>query len=221
MLNGLSGQYYTPPPQVRVMVPQPNGWPDASLPTAETTMQEMANEYLNDPSGFMTGAFYVANPSELTANAIAYARSICQAGFYPQYTCVGFDPVARGTYYANLIINTLKTIPASLWNQGFSGSVYDAWIQGVPVHMTMTANALDNVAPHPVVIPEPTYTNAINPPVASVPLTAQQIANAQTATPNVASSAFTSAEGWLTDHWKIAAIIAAVLLLPGMMGGKR
>lgn len=220
MLSGLSGQYYTPPPQVRVIIPATGSFPGSDEPTAETMMQELVNQQLNYPEGFMTGASGAANPTELVSQFIAYAQSLCR-GMYASWTCVGFDPVARGTYYANFIINALKSIPASPWNYNFSGSVYDAWAQGVPVHMTMTANALDNVAPTPVVIPQPTYTNAITPPVAIVPLTAQQIANAQTATPNVASSAFASAEGWLTDHWKIAAIIAAVLLLPGMMGGKR
>jgi hypothetical protein len=122
----LSPPYYVPPPPVYLSVPQPFPLPPTNYPTAETMLQVTAAEYLNDPACFMSGAASVTSPQELTSSMIAYAQQLSQYS-WSSVTCAGFDPVAMGTKYANLILDTLKQIPAAPWNQNSTGSVYDAW----------------------------------------------------------------------------------------------
>jgi hypothetical protein len=143
----LSPPYYVPPPPVYVSVPQPLPFPSTNYPTAETMLQVTAAEYLNDPACFMSGAASVTSPQELTSSMIAYAQQLSQYS-WSSFTCAGFDPVALGTKYANVILDTLKQIPAAPWNQSATGSVYDAWVGGVPVNIyappPSTAPSLSN-----------------------------------------------------------------------------
>lgn len=143
----LSPPYYVPPPPVYLSVPQPLPLPPTNYPTAETMLQVTAAEYLNDPACLMSGAASVTSPQELTSSMIAYAQQLSQYS-WSSFTCAGFDPVAMGTKYANLILDTLKQIPAAPWNQSATGSVYDAWVGGVPVNIyappTSTAPSVSN-----------------------------------------------------------------------------
>ena len=221
MLTGLSGQYYTPPPQARVDIPATGSFPGSNQPTAETMMQELVNQQVNYPEGFMSGSSGAANPAALTSQTVAYAQSLCQ-GMYAPWTCQGFDPVSRGNYYANLIISILKTIPASAYNQSFTGSVYDAWVQGVPVNIyayppaTGGGNVLDNVAPTPVYVTQGPVTSALNPPQGSVSTASG--ASGQT----LASLLPAGTSAWLSANWMlVAGGFAALLILPGLMGGRR
>lgn len=224
MLTGLSGTYYTPPPQVRVTIPATGTFPGSNEPTAETMMQALTDSTVNYPAGFMSGAAGSGNltPPQFVNSFITYAQSLCQ-GPYAPWTCVGFDPVSRGQYYANLVISILKTIPAASYNQSFTGSIYDAWVQGVPVNIYALppsssggGNVLDNVAPHPVYIPpQPVYNN-LNPPQ---PMPPQQSGGS---TQTLASLLPAGTSAWLSANWMlVAGGFAALLILPGLMGGRR
>lgn len=220
MLTGLSGTYYTPPPQVRVDIPATGSFPGSNQPTAETMMQALVDSQLGYPAGFMSGASGAANPSQLISQTVAYAQSLCQ-GIYAPWTCQGFDPVARGNYYANLIISILKTIPASQYNQSFTGSVYDAWVQGVPVNIYALppsgggGNVLDNVAPNPIYVSQGPVSSVLNPPQ---PMPPQSSGSGQT----LAGLLPAGTSAWLSANWMlVAGGFAALLILPGLMGGRR
>ncbi len=126
-MTWLTPPYYTPDPAVRV----PCGPFFGSQPTAESQMQEDVRELLSWPQGFMTkaGGSGADSPEQLTDEVINLAKSLTEAPF-AKLTASDFDPLVRGAYYANLVIETLKQIPAAPYNWQETGSVYDVWMSG-------------------------------------------------------------------------------------------
>lgn len=89
---------------------------------------------------------------------------------------------------------------------------------------TPPPNTLNNVAPVAVSITPVPPTSAINPPASFPPVTSQQIANGTTgnAVDQSTFPNFSGATTWLESHWMlIAAGVAAVVILPSLLGGKR
>jgi hypothetical protein len=91
-------------PQVMVAVPQPLGVTE--MPTAETSLANAAAQLANDPT---STAIDLPDLAAITANLISFAQTLCQASWAP-YTCAGgFDPVAMGQKYANLVWAALQS----------------------------------------------------------------------------------------------------------------
>ena len=62
-------------------------------------------------------------------NFVSYAQS--RAAEFPQATPAGYDPVAMGTKYANLVMDSIQKIPYDTIGSSSFASVYDAWVAGV------------------------------------------------------------------------------------------
>lgn len=235
------------PPQVMVSVPQPYPDPPTQMPTAETSLANAAYQDATDYTQFTQASNYPEynSPAAYTANLIAYAQTLCYGSWAP-YTCKtnaggAFDPTAMGTQYANAVFASLKATP-----YGASGSVYDYWIAHPPStdsNYTPPAqiqpynpanvpgssalppppNVLTNVAPTPITTPVTNPTNALNPPVQNwFPVNPQAIANGTTGGSVLGLPDLSSATTWLQSNWMIlAAGVAAVVILPSLLGGKR
>ena len=50
---------------------------------------------------------------------------------YPKTCPEGYDPVAMGTKYANLVMDSIKKIQYDTVGTSQYASVYDAWVAGV------------------------------------------------------------------------------------------
>lgn len=123
MKNWIVAPFYKQP--AVVMVPTP--WGDR--PSAETMMQVLAQQALGTPNGFVWGAAGTGavKPAEMVGSFIDYAKTLTELSWAP-YTCIGFDPALRALYYANLVIETLKQIPASYANwPDPEASIFDVW----------------------------------------------------------------------------------------------
>lgn len=127
-MTWLTPPYYTlPEHQARVNCGPFFG----SQPTAETMMQELVAQLLSYPAGFMWGAAGTGadSPEQLTDDIINYAKTLTDTPV-AKFTAADFDPMVRGAFYANLVIETLKQIPAAPFNWQETGSVYDVWMRG-------------------------------------------------------------------------------------------
>ena len=234
--SGLRGLGMAQPPQVMVPVPQPGGVV-TQMPTAETQLANAAYQYVADYTQFLqpNNTPEYQDPITFTANLIDYAKTLCYGSWAP-YTCVGFDAVSKGTQYANQVFDALKGITLSSTGK----SVYDTWLAR-PVAITPTytppilpapynpayvpgsnqlpppPNTLNNVAPVPVSVTPLPGTSVLNPPsVNQTPVTQQQIVN------GMALPDMSSATSWLQANWKVVALgVAAVVVLPSLLGGKR
>lgn len=213
--SGLRGLGATLPQQVMVSVPQPNG-STTQMPTAETSLANAAYQDANDYSQFVatTNAPDYATPADYMANMIEYAKELCYNSWAP-YTCVGFDPVSRGTYYANQVFAALKATPYG------STNVYDYWVAH-PVaqsYPTPTPQQPYNPAdvPGSSVLPTVLY-----PPTSTVPsVTPTQIQNGTTGTQG-SSADMSGVTTWLESNWQLlAAGLAALVVLPMVLGGRR
>ena len=215
------------PPQVMVPVPQPNGT-TTQEPTAETSLANAAYQDANDYMQFVSAnnSPNYANPAAYTSNMIAYAQTLCYPS-WASYVCAGFDPVARGTYYANQVFASLKATPYNGTN------VYDWWVahpvatsQGYTPPATtqpyVPPNTLNNVAPVPVTVTPLPPTNVLNPPVQNwFPLNPTQVANGTTGESTMFPD-MSGATSWLQSNWMlVAGAVAAVVILPSLLGGKR
>lgn len=234
------------PPQVMVSVPQPYPDPPTQMPTAETSLANAAYQDATDYTQFTQASNYPEynSPAAYTANLIDYAQTLCYGSWAP-YTCKtnaggAFDPTAMGTQYANAVFASLKATP-----YGASGSVYDYWIAHPPSTdsnytppaqiqpynpanvpgssvLPPPSNTLNNVAPVPVSVTPAQPTTQLYPPSYQPPVTQQQIANGTMGGTGTTNINLTGATTWLQSNWMlIAAGIAAVVILPSILGGKR
>jgi hypothetical protein len=227
------------PQQVMVTVPGVDGT-TTQLPTAETSLANAAYQDANDYVQFL--AQYndpqYTSPAAYTSNMIAYAQSLCYGSWAP-YTCIGFDPVAKGTQYANAVFAALKAVILPSTGK----SVYDTWIANppkqysdytppatqqpynpanVPGSSTLpVSNTLNNVAPTPVSVTPLPATSVLNPPVQNwFPLNPDQIANGTTGESLLPD--MSGATSWLQSNWMlVAGAVAAVVILPSLLGGRR
>lgn len=119
----LTPPYYLPQQVVRAFDPATGTYP----PTAETSMQDVVYQNLSWPPGFIFGYSSKQTPNQFFNELLAFAIQLTQYRYSP-FTCVGFDPVARTSYFVNLIFDALKRIPASNWLPFETRSVYDVWI---------------------------------------------------------------------------------------------
>ncbi len=236
MTTSLRGLGMTAPPQVMVPVPQPNGTV-TQMPTAETSLANAAYQDVQGYEQFTTAnnAPEYATPAAYLANMIEYAKELCYPSWGPYVCPAGYDPTTLGTKYANQVFAALKTIP-------YNGTtVYAYWVAhpvaasydtpppqqpynpvNVPGSSVLSPppNTLDNVAPVTYGGPVTNPTSVLNPPVQNwFPLNPTQIQNGTTGGSNIDLS---GAESWLQTNWVlVAAGIAAVVVLPSLLGGKR
>jgi len=124
----LSAPYYTPPEPVFVSWEAPPGVINTTA-APETDLQNLASQFINDPVQFVWGGVPASTPQELVDNFVSYAQS--RVAIYPAATPAGYDPVATGTKYANLVMDSLKRIQYDTVGSSPFASIYDAWVAGV------------------------------------------------------------------------------------------
>ena len=123
----LSPPYYKPPAPVFVSWENPPGVINTTA-SPETDLQNLAAQFINDPLQFEWGSVPATSPQELIDNFVSYAQS--RAAIYPQTCPKGYDPVAMGTKYANLVMDSIKKIQYDTVGSSQYASVYDAWVAG-------------------------------------------------------------------------------------------
>lgn len=113
--------YYTPPPPVNVKTP------DGDRPSAETMMQVLVQEHLSRPNGFYFGS--EPKPPQLLQQFTDYAKTLTTFS-WSMWTTVGFNPTASAVFYANVLMETLKRIPATMADgmANPDASLFDVWI---------------------------------------------------------------------------------------------
>ncbi len=235
------------PQQVMVSVPQPAPDPPTQMPTAETSLANAAYQDVEGYTQFLQAQNdpQYQSPAAYTANMIAYAQTLCMASWSP-YTCVtnsggSFNPTTMGTQYANAVFAALKSIILPSTGK----SVYDTWVANPPSTYSnytppqpvqpynagsvpgssvlptppSNPNVLNNVAPPPITPPVTNPTSVLNPPpVVQTPITQTQIANGSgIALPNLSGVTSFVETNWVL----IAAGVAALVILPGLLGGRR
>jgi hypothetical protein len=124
----LSPPYYTPPPPVFVSWENPPGVINKTA-SPETDLQNLAAQYINDPLQFDWGGVQATTPQQFIDNVVSYAQS--RAAAYPKASPEGYDPVAMGTKYANLVLDSIKQIQYDTVGSSPYASVYDAWVAGM------------------------------------------------------------------------------------------
>ena len=124
----LSPPYYTPPPAVLVSWENPPGVINRTA-SPESDLQNLAAQYINDPLQFGWGSVPATTPQEFVDNFVSYAQS--RAAMYPKTCPEGYDPVAMGTKYANLVMDAIKKIQYDTVGSSPFASVFDAWVAGV------------------------------------------------------------------------------------------
>ena len=124
----LSPPYYTPPATTFVSWENPPGVINTTA-SPESDLQNLASQYINGSDQFGWGGVSATTPQAFIDNFVSYAQS--RAAEYPQTCPEGYDPVAMGTKYANLVMDTLKQLPYDTVGTSPYASVYDAWIAGV------------------------------------------------------------------------------------------
>jgi hypothetical protein len=124
----LSPPYYTPPAPVFVSWENPPGVINTTA-APESDLQMLAAQYINDPLQFEWGSVPAASPQELIENFVSYAQS--RAASYPKTCPEGYDPVAMGTKYANLVMDSIRKIQYDTVGSSQYPSIYDAWVAGV------------------------------------------------------------------------------------------
>ena len=124
----LSPPYYTPPAAVFVSWEAPPGVINTTA-SPETDLQNLAAQFINDPLQFGWGGVQATTPQEFVDNIVTYAQS--RAATYPEASPEGYDPVAMGTKYANLVMDSIKKIQYDTIGSSPYASVYDAWVAGV------------------------------------------------------------------------------------------
>lgn len=124
----LSPPFYTPPAPVFVSWENPPGVINTTA-SPETDLQNMAAQYINDPLQFGWGGVSATTPQEFVDNIVSYAQ--LRAATYPKASREGYDPVATGTKYANLVLDAIKKIQYDTIGESRYASIYDAWVAGV------------------------------------------------------------------------------------------
>ncbi len=124
----LSPPYYTPPPAVFVSWEAPPGVMNRTA-SPETDLQNLAAQFINDPLQFDWGGVSATTPKEFIDNIVSYAQS--RAATYPKTCPEGYDPVAMGTKYGNLVLDSIKKIQYDTVGTSQYASIYDAWVAGV------------------------------------------------------------------------------------------
>lgn len=101
-------------------------------PTAQARMEDLTNQILGWPPGFMFGAAGSGadTPEKLLAEITSFAQDLTNAPF-AKLTAAGFDPNGSAQACYDLVIATLKRIQASHWDWTETRSVYEVWIAKV------------------------------------------------------------------------------------------
>lgn len=185
--------YFTPDPQRFAIVPATQGgMASYEVETTESYLQSNLVGQMQN-SGQYVGWTQAQWIAALTADAVQR----CAA--YPA-SCAGTTPQALGQKYGALAYQIMQ--------QKLSNTIY----------APPPSNTLDNVAPTPVVVNQVPPTQVLTPPVPLPPVTQTQVQNGTTG-PQNSMPGLTS---WLETNWVIvAAGIAALVILPGLMGGRR
>ena len=124
----LSPPYYTPPAATFVSWENPPGVINTTA-SPESDLQNLAAQFINDPVQFVWGGVPATTPQGLVDNFVSYAQS--RAATYPNTCPAGYDPVATGTKYANLVMDSIKKIQYDTIGASPYSSIYDAWVAGV------------------------------------------------------------------------------------------
>jgi|KBSMisStandDraft_5_1062788.scaffolds.fasta_scaffold22499_6 hypothetical protein len=124
----LSPPYYTPPAATFVSWENPPGVINTTA-SPESDLQNLAAQFINDPLQFGWGSVPATTPQEFIDNIVSYAQ--LRAAMYPKTCPEGYDPVAMGTKYANLVMDSIKKIQYDTVGTSQYASVYDAWVAGV------------------------------------------------------------------------------------------
>lgn len=124
-MNWLKQPFYEQPECIYVNTP------DGVKPLAESMMQVLTMQALGTPNGFAWKAPWsgALTPEQLIQSFIDYAKTLTGYSYSP-FTTLGFNPTARGIYYANLVIEKLRQVPATYAVSGAdpNASLYDVWI---------------------------------------------------------------------------------------------
>ena len=124
----LSPPYYTPPPTVYVSWEGPPGVINTTA-SPESDLQNLAAQFINDPLQFDWGSVPATTPQGFIDNFVTYAQS--RAAAYAKTCPDGYDPMAMGTKYANLVLDSIKKIQYDTVGSSPYASMYDAWVAGV------------------------------------------------------------------------------------------
>ncbi len=124
----MSPPYYTPPPTVFVSWEGPPGVINTTA-SPESDLQNLAAQFINDPLQFGWGSVPATTPQEFVDNLLATRSRGPQP--IPRPVPTGYDPVAMGTKYANLVMDSIKKIQYDTVGSSPYASVYDAWVAGV------------------------------------------------------------------------------------------
>lgn len=185
--------YFTPDTQQFVMVYPTNGMAPYEVETTESYLQSNLVGQMQNSGQYVgwTQAQWIA---AFTADAVQRCAS------YPE-SCAGTTPQELGQKYGTLAYQIMQ--------QKLSNTVYAP---------PPPSNTLDNVAPTPVTVTPAPSTNVLTPPTQTVP--PSQLSNG-TAT-GTATNAMPGLTSWLESNWVLlAAGLAALAILPGMMGGRQ
>lgn len=136
----LSPPYYQAPPVVMATWENPKGVINQTA-APESDLQLLAAQHINDPQQFVWGGIEATTPQEFVSSFVSYAQ--LRAAMYPDTCPAGYDPVAMGTKYANLVLDTIKHIQFNSNGSSPHASIYDAWVAGVNTWLgnAGTANA--------------------------------------------------------------------------------
>lgn len=238
--RGMAGLGTLSFPQVMVAVPQPSPLPPTSMPTAETEVANAAAQLANDPT---VTAQDLPNLAAITASLIAFARTRCNNSWAP-YTCAGgFDPVAIGTKYANLVWAALQSDISAVSGKpnynpapGAVPPTYGAPAVQAPFNPASVPGS--SVLPPPPSSPPPTFTPAPAPgmtytpgqtlPTPSTPLGSgagvsmqpPQVPGMTYTAPSSSTPAF-NLQNFVSSNWLWLAGGAAALYFMSSSGGGR
>ena len=199
--------YFTPDPQTFVTITPTNGAAPFTVESTESYLQSNLVGQMQN-SGQYVGWSLQQWVSALTADA----QQRCS--MYPG-SCGTSSPSALGAKYGALAYQIMQ--------QKLSNTIY----------APPPDNTLNNVAPTPVVVPVTYPTPVIQPPTSTPVITPTQIANGNPGAPNpivtlpngspsVVLPDMSGVTTWVETNWPLlAAGVAALVILPGLMGGRR
>ena len=127
---------YAAPPSIFVNTTSPNAGANSGaslVASLETAVQQYIAQETSYPRAFLLNPppqdnLVAAGAAGAQAQILAFINVRCQA--YPSI-CAGIDLNALAAKYANILVSTLKAIPACGFDASLTGSVYDNWGKGI------------------------------------------------------------------------------------------
>lgn len=199
--------YFTPDPQVWITITPTNGAvPFQTLSTESYLQSNLVGQMQN------SGQYVGWTQAQWIAALMTDAQQRC--AFFPG-SCGNSTPEALGAKYGALAYQIMQQK------------------QSQTIYAPPPDNTLNNVAPTPTPIPVTNPTPVLVPPSSTPVITPTQIANGNPGTPNPTVTLpngsapqtlpdLSGVTDWLTANWPLlAAGVAALVILPGLLGGRR